>query len=60
VDSFAVETPARKRFTRAEFDRLCELEIFAGPRCELIDGELLDKSGQSPQHAWSICAKCGS
>jgi Uma2 family endonuclease len=44
----------RKRFTRSEVDRMQELGIFDGQRCELIDGELIDKSGQNPPHAQSI------
>jgi hypothetical protein len=36
----------RKRFTRTEVDRMQQLGIFDGQRCELIDGELIDKMGQ--------------
>ncbi len=44
----------RKRFTRREFDRMVEISIFDGQRCELIDGELIDKMGQNPPHAQAI------
>jgi len=44
----------RKRFTRSEVDRMQELGIFDGQRCELIDGELIDKMGQNPPHAYAI------
>jgi Uma2 family endonuclease len=44
----------RKRFTRNEVDRMQELGIFDRQRCELIDGELIDKAGQHPPHAQSI------
>lgn len=33
---------------------MLELGIFDGQRCELIDGELIDKMGQNPQHAQAI------
>jgi Uma2 family endonuclease len=48
------DSPRRKRFTRAEVDRMQELGIFDGQRCELIDGELIDKMGQNPPHAYAI------
>jgi Uma2 family endonuclease len=44
----------RKRFTRNEVDSMQELGIFDGQRCELIDGELIDKMGQNPPHAYAI------
>ncbi len=31
-----------------------EAGLFAGEKLELIDGELLDKMGQKPRHAWVI------
>jgi hypothetical protein len=40
----------RKRFTRSEVDRMLEIGIFDGQRCELIDGELIDKMGQIRTH----------
>jgi Uma2 family endonuclease len=46
----------RKRFRRSEFDRMLELGLFDGQRCELIDGELIDKMGQDPPHAYAIRA----
>jgi hypothetical protein len=42
----------RKRFTRSEVDRMLEIGILDGQRCELIDGELIDKMGQNPPHAY--------
>jgi Uma2 family endonuclease len=50
----AADSLRRKRFTRLEFDRMMELGIFDGQRCELIDGELIDKMGQNPPHAQAI------
>jgi Uma2 family endonuclease len=50
------ESPARKHFTRAEFDRLMESEIFEGQRYELINGDLIDKMGQNPPHAFCLVA----
>jgi Uma2 family endonuclease len=44
----------RKRFSRREVDRMQELGIIDGQRCELIDGELIDKMGQNPPHAQAI------
>ena len=46
-----VDETRRIRFTRGDFDRIRELDIFPGQRLELIDGELIDKSGQPPAHA---------
>jgi len=50
----ALDTPPRKRFTRAEFEQILETEAFSGKRFELIDGDLIDKIGQKPPHANSI------
>jgi Uma2 family endonuclease len=50
----AADSLRRKRFTRGEVDRMQELGIFDGQRCELIDGELIDKMGQNPPHAYAI------
>jgi len=44
----------RKRFTRPEVYEMLDTGIFAGQRFELIDGDLIDKMGQSPSHAWAI------
>ena len=49
-----VEALPRKRFTREEFDRFIETGFFDGQRYELIDGELIDKMGQTPPHAYAI------
>jgi hypothetical protein len=50
----AVDSLRRKRFTRLEVDRMSELGLLDGQRCELIDGELIDKLGQNPPHAQAI------
>jgi Uma2 family endonuclease len=50
----AADSLRRKRFTRSEVDRMLEIGIFDGQRCELIDGELIDKMGQNPPHAYAI------
>ena len=44
----------RKQFTRAEVERMMDLGLFAGQRCELIDGDLIDKMGQKPPHSTGI------
>src|SRR6516225_597759 len=44
----------RKQFTREEVGRLLEAGFFAGERYELIDGDLIDKMGQNPPHAFVI------
>ena len=44
----------RKRFTREEVDQLLNSGFFVGQRCELIDGDLVDKAGQMPPHAQAI------
>jgi Uma2 family endonuclease len=43
-----------KKFTRDEVNRLLETDIFAGQRFELMDGELIDKIGQKPPHAYWV------
>jgi Uma2 family endonuclease len=50
----AAEALPRKRFTREEVDRLTDLGFFDGCRYELIDGDLIDKMGQNPPHAFVI------
>ncbi len=50
----AADSLRRKRFTRSEVDRMQDLGIFDGQRCELIDGDLIDKMGQNPPHAQAI------
>jgi Uma2 family endonuclease len=47
-------TLPRKRFTRTEVDHLIDSGFFLGQRYELIDGDLIDKMGQSPPHAFTI------
>jgi Uma2 family endonuclease len=49
-----VVLPRRKRFTRSDVVRLNELGVFEGQRYELIEGDLIDKMGQNPPHAWTI------
>jgi Uma2 family endonuclease len=48
------EFETRKRFTRDEFRRMLDLDLFEGRRYELIDGDLIDKMGQNPRHASAI------
>lgn len=54
IPELAEAAPPRKRFTREEFERLTESGVFAGQRLELIDGDLIDKMGQNPPHAYAI------
>lgn len=44
----------RKRFTRDEVLQMMDLGLFDGKRCELIDGDLIDKMGQRPPHAIGV------
>ncbi|HEY6342571.1 MAG TPA: Uma2 family endonuclease [Bryobacteraceae bacterium] len=46
--------PPRKRFTRAEVEQMLEAGLSMIERCELIDGDLIDKMGQNPPHAAAI------
>ena len=48
------EPPPRKRFTRAEFQQMTDSGFFVGQRLELIEGDLVDKMGQEPMHAYVI------
>lgn len=48
------KAPPRKRFTRREVERLNDTGVFDGQRYELIDGDLVDKMGQKPTHAFAI------
>jgi Uma2 family endonuclease len=48
------EALRRKRFTRSEVDRLEKSGVFEGQRYELIDGDLMDKMGQNPPHAFLV------
>jgi len=50
----ADSAPRRKRFTRGETERMLVSGFFDGRRFELIDGDLIDKTGQRPSHAASI------
>jgi Uma2 family endonuclease len=45
--------PTRKRWTREEYYRLGEQGWFSGQRVELIDGEIIILSPQSPQHVFA-------
>jgi len=54
IPEIAEAAPPRKRFTREEVELLAETGVFAGQRYELIDGDLIDKMGQSPPHVFAI------
>jgi Putative restriction endonuclease len=41
-------------YTRSDVERLTQAGTFDGQRYELIEGELIRKSGQSPTHAWTL------
>jgi hypothetical protein len=49
-----IEEPRRKRFARSEVESMLELGLFEGQRYELIEGDLIDKMGQHPPHAYAI------
>jgi Uma2 family endonuclease len=46
----AVQSPPRKRWNRAECERLEALGIFEQQHVELIEGELIDKMGKNRPH----------
>jgi Uma2 family endonuclease len=46
----AVQNPPRKRWTRAECERLEAAGIFDQQRVELIEGELIDKMAKNRPH----------
>jgi Uma2 family endonuclease len=48
------EPSQRKRFTRAEVQQMADSGLFVGQRLELIEGDLIDKMGQRPPHAYVI------
>jgi Uma2 family endonuclease len=50
----AAQALPRKRFSREEVDEMLQAGLFAGQRYELIDGDLIDKTGQNPPHGASI------
>lgn len=50
------EFPPRKRFTRGEVDQMTNAGLLEGQRLELIDGDLIDKMGQNPPHAFTLRA----
>jgi Uma2 family endonuclease len=50
----STEPLRRKCFTRDEVDHLTATGFFEGQRYELVDGDLYDKTGQSPPHAGVI------
>jgi Uma2 family endonuclease len=52
--SAATLLPPRKRFTRSEVEQMLEAGLFAGQRFELIDGDLIDKTGQNPPHSQAL------
>ncbi|MBY0503004.1 MAG: Uma2 family endonuclease [Bryobacteraceae bacterium] len=46
--------PRLRKFTREECEFLLDHGFFAGERYELVDGELINKLGQKPPHAFAI------
>jgi Uma2 family endonuclease len=46
--------PPRKRFTRADVQEMLDAGLCLIQRCELIDGDLIEKMGQKPPHASAI------
>lgn len=49
-----IDLPRRKRFTRADVQRMIDGGLFEGQRYELIEGDLIDKMGQNAPHAYVI------
>lgn len=48
--------PPRKRFRRDEVQKLADAGLLENARFELIDGDLIDKSGRRPAHASAMRA----
>ena len=46
--------PPRKRFTRQQVRKMLNAGVFAGQKFELINGEIIDKVGQSPPLASAV------
>jgi Uma2 family endonuclease len=49
-----LESLPRKRWTRAEIEKLSSMGWFAGEHYELIDGELIDKMGKHESHVLAV------
>jgi len=54
--SFADLSSQRKRFTVDDVYRMMDTGILEGHRCELIDGDIIEKMAHNPPHAFSIGA----
>ena len=54
VPPAAGDSLPRKLFTRDEVQHMQDRGLFEGLRFELIDGELIDKTGQNPPHAIAL------
>jgi Uma2 family endonuclease len=52
--SAATALPPRKRFTRSEVLQMADSGLFLDQKLELIDGDLIDKMGQKPPHAYAV------
>lgn len=46
--------PALKKWTRRECQFLYDNGFFDGQRYELVEGELINKMGQNPPHAFMV------
>jgi Uma2 family endonuclease len=54
LDLSAEPPPPRRRFTREDVQEMLDAGLSLIQRCELIDGDLIEKRGQSPAHAATI------
>lgn len=55
LETVPLEPPPRlKKWTRRECQFLLENGFFEGQRYELVEGELINKMGQNPPHAFAI------
>ncbi len=55
LETVPLEPPPRhKQWTRRECQILLENGVFEGQRYELVEGELINKLGQNPPHAFAI------
>jgi Uma2 family endonuclease len=48
------DAPSLYRLTVDQYDRIVEEGMLSDTRCELIDGYLLEKTPESPEHHWTV------
>jgi Uma2 family endonuclease len=48
------DSAPRKRFTREEVQHMTDASLFVDQKLELIEGDLIEKMGQKPPHAYAV------